>query len=108
MAYQRPPRHLPPLVDPEPLPADPLNATILQLSGWWLEARCGCGWMSQYPLRLLCGRLHPATPTIGEAARRLICEKCDARAATVDLVERAGGNPNVAPQPQRVPVPLIR
>ena len=98
--------YLPPQVDPQLMPPDPLNATILELSGWYLEVRCSCEAMTQYPLLPLCARLHPRVPTIAEAASRFVCERCGGRPAAVWLLERAGGNPHVEPQPRRLPIPL--
>jgi hypothetical protein len=105
MSFRPPPRHLPPYLAPQPLPADPLAATIRDLSGWWIDTKCsGCSRRVELPLRLMCAKLWPATPTVANVSRRLRCDSCGAKPATVALLERAGANPLQGPQPIRVPV----
>jgi hypothetical protein len=104
MSYRPPPQHLPPYLAPQPLPADPLAATIHDLSGWWLDVRCGCGRLIELPLRLMCAKLHPARPMIAQVSSRLRCDTCGARPSTISLLERAGANPLQGPQPTRFPV----
>jgi hypothetical protein len=98
MSYRPPPRHLPPQVAPQPLPADPMAATIRDLSGWWMEVRCVCGRHTDVPLRLMCAKLWPARPTIAEVSKRLRCGSCGDKPSTINLLERAGANPMQGPQ----------
>ena len=55
--------------------------------GWWLMIRCGCGYLVDYPVRLLIEHYGPEAD-LHRISARLRCLNCKERPASVDLVDR--------------------
>jgi hypothetical protein len=62
-------------------------ATLTEADGRGLVIRCHCDRSVDYPCRLL-GRRYGPGITVGEAAARLRCRKCQTRPRLVELVDR--------------------
>lgn len=67
-----------------------MQATVADLSGWWLEVRCSCGKSGTklLPFRLLAAR-HGWDTTLANIVHRLRCNECGARPASLAIVEDA-------------------
>lgn len=69
----------------------PWDIPIFQMSDWWLTVRCPkCG-EAHLPLRLLAAR-RGWRLTLRAVVPRLKCKRCDARPASVDLVDTPQGD----------------
>jgi hypothetical protein len=101
---KRLPRNLPPLVDAQELPQDATACRLRDVTGWWLEIRCGCGATTAYPLRLMAGE-QPRNPTLSEVLPRLRCKRCGERPTAARLIDNPGHHWGGSPQVRPLPLP---
>jgi hypothetical protein len=89
MAYERPPRNAPPFEHPQELPeGDIREATLVSISGWWMEAVCQCAkhGATYMPLRRAAAD-HGWDTKLGNYIRRIKCKDCGSRFKRVRLID---------------------
>jgi hypothetical protein len=90
--YQKPPANMPEWVAPQPLPDDPLQARLIDVSGWHVEMRCEtCGRCVVYPLRRAAAEAGWSM-ALGDFIARLKCREDGTRPKTVRLMSNPLGD----------------
>ena len=81
-----------------------LNAHLEDMEGTWLALTC-CKGVTYVPLKLLAGAAHP-TARLRDVLRRMRCDACHDRPASVSLVENPATTGHGGP-PTGWEIPLL-
>ena len=83
-------------------PAAPLSA----LPAWWLEVQCGCGRLTQIPVRLLIQR-HGRRARAPALVARMRCGWCGSRPTSADWIDNPQGGAFGTTYPPKKHVPVV-